>query len=68
MGKHYPKMQCSITIATLSIFGAKTKIALTSKLKEPTFNIVTILLKCKMHQRVMLIYIINFIEFYSLIT
>ena len=29
MGKHDPKMQCSITIATLSIFGARTKIALT---------------------------------------
>ena len=29
MGKHYPKMQCSITISTLSIFGARTKIALT---------------------------------------
>ena len=25
MGKHYPKMQCSITIAMLSIFGARTK-------------------------------------------
>ena len=29
MGKHDPKKQCSITIATLSIFGARTKIALT---------------------------------------
>ena len=29
MGKNYPKMQCSITIAMLSIFGAKTKIVLT---------------------------------------
>ena len=29
MGEHYSKMQCSITIAMLSIFGAKTKIALT---------------------------------------
>ena len=29
MGKHYPKIQCSMTIAALSIFGAKTKIALT---------------------------------------
>ena len=29
MGENYPKMQCSITIATLSIFGAKTEIALT---------------------------------------
>ena len=28
MGKHYPKMQCSTTIAGLSIFGSKTKIAL----------------------------------------
>ena len=29
MGKHYPKKQCSIMIATLSVFGAKTKIVLT---------------------------------------
>ena len=29
MGKHYPKMQCSVTISALSIFGAKIKIALT---------------------------------------
>ena len=29
MGKHYPKMQCSMMIATLSIFIAKTKSALT---------------------------------------
>ena len=29
MGKHYPKMQCSMAIAALSIFGAKTKVALT---------------------------------------
>ena len=28
-GKCYPKMQCSMTIAALSIFGTKTKIALT---------------------------------------
>ena len=27
--KYHPKMQCSITIATLSIFGVKTKTALT---------------------------------------
>ena len=29
MGEYYPKMQCSTTIAMLSIFGARTKIALT---------------------------------------
>ena len=29
MGKHYPKIQCSMTIAALTIFGAKIKIALT---------------------------------------
>ena len=29
MGKHDPKMQCSIMIATVSIFGARTKTALT---------------------------------------
>ena len=29
MGKHYPKMQCSIMIAMLPIFGARTKIELT---------------------------------------
>ena len=29
MGKHDPKMQCSIMIATLSILGARKKIALT---------------------------------------
>ena len=28
-GKRFPKMQCSMTIAALSIFGTKTKIALT---------------------------------------
>ena len=37
MDKHIPKMQCSITITRLSIFGAKTKTALTgvrSRVKE----------------------------------
>ena len=29
IGKYYPKMQCSMAIAALSIFGAKLKIALT---------------------------------------
>ena len=29
MGKDDPKMQCSIMIAVLSIFGTRTKIALT---------------------------------------
>ena len=37
MGKHYPNMQFSMMIAVLSIFGVKTKIALTgvsSRVKE----------------------------------
>ena len=36
-GLHNPKIQCSFTIATLSVFVAKTKIALTgvrSRVKE----------------------------------
>ena len=34
MGKHYPKMQCSMRIAALSTFGVKTKIALTDVLSR----------------------------------
>ena len=41
MGKHYPKIQCSMTIAALSFFGAQTKIALTgvhSRVRESLAN------------------------------
>ena len=29
MGVYFPKMECNMTISAFSIFGAKTKIALT---------------------------------------
>ena len=35
---NYPKMQSSITIATLSIFGAKTKYKQTNKKKKKTLT------------------------------
>ena len=38
MGKHYPKMQCSMTIAALSIFEAKTNIALTADVRNDYTN------------------------------
>ena len=51
MGKQYPKMQCSMMIAALSIFSTKSKIALTGSQSSNTFNSVlfteTYLFPCK---------------------